>query len=131
MPASRHAAWISKGENDLLAADNNLASARIPLDVVCFHCQQAAEKFLKGLAVFQGAVAPRIHDLLALLDEISSLRALAVPESVRAACVILNPYAIEVRYPDDAWTPSLEDAREARQMAQVIRDWVYSAVGAG
>jgi hypothetical protein len=35
--------WVSKARNDLLDADNNLASVKIPTDTVCFHCQQAAE----------------------------------------------------------------------------------------
>jgi HEPN domain-containing protein len=129
MPDSRYAAWLKKAESDLLAADNNLAAARIPLDVVCFHCQQAAEKLLKGLLVFLGGETPRVHDLLALLDQIGSLLTSAIPEAVRAACVVLNPYAIEIRYPDDTWSPTLEDAREARDMAQKVRDWVVSIVG--
>jgi len=45
MSAEKAAAWIRKAESDLLAADNNLAAANIPFDVVCFHCQQAAEKY--------------------------------------------------------------------------------------
>jgi HEPN domain-containing protein len=33
-------AWFSKAENDFLNARNNLAADLIPLDTVCFHCQQ-------------------------------------------------------------------------------------------
>ena len=38
--------WLAKGQNDLLNADNNLNAEQVPLDTVCFHCQQAAEKML-------------------------------------------------------------------------------------
>lgn len=41
--------WLAKGQNDLLNADNNLNAEQVPLDTVCFHCQQAAEKMLKAL----------------------------------------------------------------------------------
>lgn len=41
--------WIAKARNDLLNADNNLASKHVPTDTVCFHCQQAAEKLLKAV----------------------------------------------------------------------------------
>ena len=34
--------WLAKADNDLLNADNNLSSERVPFDTVCFHCQQAA-----------------------------------------------------------------------------------------
>ena len=40
--------WVAKADNDLLDADNNLKSEKIPYDTVCFHCQQAAEKILKA-----------------------------------------------------------------------------------
>jgi len=40
--------WIEKARSDLLNADNNLAASRVPYDTVCFHCQQAAEKLMKG-----------------------------------------------------------------------------------
>jgi HEPN domain-containing protein len=40
--------WMTKAANDLLNADNNLNAETIPLDTVCFHCQQAAEKLLKA-----------------------------------------------------------------------------------
>ncbi len=49
---SEHARqWIEKARSDLLNADNNLASKEVPYDTVCFHCQQAAEKLLKGYLV--------------------------------------------------------------------------------
>lgn len=43
--------WMTKAANDLLNADNNLNAKTIPLDTVCFHCQQAAEKLLKAFLV--------------------------------------------------------------------------------
>ncbi len=40
--------WFGKAERDLLTADTMLGVSPAPTDVVCFHCQQAAEKYLKG-----------------------------------------------------------------------------------
>ncbi len=128
MSAEQAGPWIRKAENDLLAADNNLASARIPYDVVCFHCQQAAEKLIKGVLVSLGAEPSRTHDLLALLETIRSLAAAEVPEPVTSSCVVLNPYAVEIRYPDDDWTAEPEDAREARQAAETVRNWALTIV---
>jgi hypothetical protein len=31
--------WIAKADSDLLDIHNNLASARVPWDTVCFHAQ--------------------------------------------------------------------------------------------
>ena len=50
--------WVAKAANDLLSADNNLKAEKSPADVVCFHCQQAAEKLLKAFLVAGGHPAP-------------------------------------------------------------------------
>ena len=128
MPPAREAAWLQKADNDLLAADNNLAASRVPFDAVCFHCQQAAEKSLKGLLVFLGTGAPRTHDLLAVLEQIKPLLTSDIEAKVRSACIVLNPYAIEIRYPDEAVFPTVEDAGEAREAAGVVVQWVRSLI---
>lgn len=125
MPAELDIArqWIAKARNDLLDADNNLASDRVPADTVCFHCQQAAEKFLKAVLAAKGIPPPRTHILLVLLDSI----ALVLPsvKTLREDLVILTPYAVSARYPDDDFDmPTLEDAKEARQCAKRIWTWL-------
>jgi len=41
--------WIEKADHDLKVVELILADPEGPLDVASFHCQQAAEKYLKGL----------------------------------------------------------------------------------
>ena len=114
--------WIQKARNDLLNADNNLAAEETHFDTICFHCQQVAEKVLKGFLTGKGLVAPRTHDLLVLLEGVIELGPNA--EALRETLIILQPYAIEVRYPDGDFTPSSEDAREARDAAGTILAWL-------
>lgn len=41
--------WVEKAEEDFDAADALLYGREVPLAaVVCFHCQQSAEKYLKA-----------------------------------------------------------------------------------
>jgi len=41
--------WIKKAENDLITAKDSLNIKPVPpLDTICFHAQQCAEKYLKG-----------------------------------------------------------------------------------
>lgn len=68
MSAADPSAWFAKAENDLLSIENNVSAARVPWDIVTFHAQQAAEKYLKGFLVHRGSVPPKIHDLSRLLD---------------------------------------------------------------
>jgi len=43
--------WVRKAENDLLNAHNTLLTLgqNCPYDTVCFHGQQAVEKYIKAL----------------------------------------------------------------------------------
>lgn len=117
--------WLAKADNDLLNADNNLKSAKIPFDTVCFHCQQAAEKMLKAYLVANRQPYPITHDLLLILEQILNLAPEA--EKLRDALALLIPYAVEIRYPDDVYMPSAEDAAEARTAAAEIRAWLKLA----
>ncbi len=114
--------WLAKAENDLLNADNNLKSATVPYDTVCFHCQQAAEKLLKAYLVARGVPPPLTHDLLLLLEEI--LPYCADVEMLRDDLALLMPYAVGIRYPDESFMPTHEDACEARQAAQNVLEWL-------
>lgn len=114
--------WLAKARNDLLNADNNLKSEVVPYDTVCFHCQQAAEKLLKAYLVARGVQPPLTHDLLLLLEEVLPLCADA--ETLRDDLALLMPYAVGVRYPDEALVPTDEDTREARRAAQRVLEWL-------
>jgi HEPN domain-containing protein len=116
---SEHAGrWIDKAKSDLLNADNNLAAQKVPYDTVCFHCQQAVEKLLKGVLVAHGYEYPITHNLFVVLEKVLEFNPSA--ESLRETLALLNPYSVEVRYPGDAWMPTPEDAKEARQAAQEV-----------
>ena len=74
--------------------------AEAPLPSVCFHAQQAVEKWLKAVLVSHGVVFQRTHDL----EELAGLLAaqgipLPLPmEELRK----LNPFAVTFRYDDPA-----------------------------
>ena len=113
--------WLAKARSDLLNADNNLKAEEVPFDTVCFHCQQAAEKLLKAYLVAHGQSYPPTHDLLLLLEKVLPLSSGA--EHLRDALALLAPYAVEIRYPDDGYTPAEQDAREARAAATQVLSW--------
>ncbi|OGP84972.1 MAG: hypothetical protein A2Z08_07915 [Deltaproteobacteria bacterium RBG_16_54_11] len=118
--------WLAKARNDLLNADNNLASKEIPCDTVCFHCQQAAEKLLKAYLIGNGLVPPLTHDLLLVLEQILPLNKEA--EKLRDPLAILMPYAVEIRYPDGWYMPTEADAREARKAADQVLKWLENVL---
>jgi len=122
--AARH--WLVKARNDLLTPDNNLRAKKIPLDAVCFHCQQAAEKLLKAYLVAKGQAYPISHDLPLILERVLRLQPEA--ERLREVLALLMPYAVEIRYPDEGRMPSRRDAEEARDAADQILNWLKGAM---
>lgn len=115
--------WVAKARNDLLNANNNLASEQVPTDTVCFHCQQVAEKLLKAVLTVQGVPPPRTHVLMTLADQIAFW--FPTVAQLDHELAILTPYAVAARYPEDYFhMPTIEDALEARQCAEKVFAWL-------
>ncbi len=86
--------------------------------MICFHAQQAAEKYLKAFLVFRGVRPDRTHDLRALLAKCVDLEAELLP--LDADCRNLNDYAVDVRYPDVTDEVDEEIGRQAVTAAERI-----------
>ena len=119
--------WFIKAENDLrnaelvLDADTN----DIPYDTVCFHSQQVAEKYLKGLLVILDIDFPKTHNIEVLLDLLEP----HIPEIENYGhAVELTPYAVESRYPDDFVPVYEQEARDSLRIAQGIKALVLKMV---
>ena len=114
--------WVRKAEHDLEAANRIMTIEEgCPFDTVCFHSQQAAEKYLKCPLTYLRIQAPRTHDLevLAALIPLEQCFPVRVEDLVE-----LNPYAVDVRYAEDWREPHLNDAKRAIALALKVRDWV-------
>lgn len=61
-------AWFVKAEADLLSAEILLQSGAPVTGMVCYHCQQSAEKFLKGYLTFHQMKFKWVHDLEYLIE---------------------------------------------------------------
>ena len=66
------------------------------------------------------------HDLFLILEKILPMDKDA--ENLRDSLAILMPYAVEIRYPDDWYLPTEEDALEAREAAAQVLKWLRKAL---
>jgi HEPN domain-containing protein len=103
-----------------------LSRSKLPLhDGVCFHCQQCAEKYLKGLMEELGLSIPKIHDLEQLFDDLlpshPSLR------TTHRGCMFLSNFAVTIRYPGDS--ASRRQARTALRWAKIVRTTARALLG--
>jgi HEPN domain-containing protein len=114
--------WFSVADDDLRSAEY-LATMRYPRPegIICFHCQQSAEKYLKGFLFQNNVEFPKIHDLMKLLELCEDIDARF--STVLSKCNTLNRYSVIPRYPDELEI-SPEDTNAAIQYAQEIRDFV-------
>ena len=113
--------WITKAEHDYHTACTMLQVEEVPTDVVCFHCQQCAEKYLKAFLTDKNQEAPPTHDLRRLFSLCVSVDSSF--EMLEDACVELTDYAVEVRYVDDWRDIPLEEANAALKHTQRIREF--------
>lgn len=123
-PESNYAAWIEKADDDLLDIENNLAAERTPWGVVCFHAQQAAEKYLKAFLVHRGDQPRRTHDLVALLK--MCRRVDPSLESLSEDADRLNAIDTASRYPRELYEPEEKDAREMVEAARRVRSAILA-----
>jgi len=118
--------WIKKAEADLSAAHNLLSHQPLFFYIVAFHCQQAAEKYLKAFLTWSQVEFPKTHDL----DELLDLLEKAAPPVALALrpSALLSAYAVEARYPSELPDPTREEAERALYMAEDVRDRVLAAL---
>jgi HEPN domain-containing protein len=110
--------WILKARSDLSDARRTLESEG-PYDTACFHCQQAAEKYLKAFLSWSGKDVPRTHDIEELLSACA-----IIDTSFSSMDVMpeqLTAYAVEMRYDAEFW-PDQEVAKEAIKQVEKIEE---------
>jgi HEPN domain-containing protein len=105
------ARWLAKAAEDLRAAEVDLAAAPPLLADAGFHCQQAAEKAMRGLFVFDAETFGKTHDLRALGDRLLARH----PELARHVddVAALTEYAWRFRYPGELFDPPEDEVRES------------------
>jgi HEPN domain-containing protein len=118
--------WLTKAAHDLQTARIISAAPDGPLDTAIYHCQQAAEKALKGWLAWRGVAASKTHDLIRLVAEAAD----GAPDfsQFEEAAEILTPYVSAFRYPGvtEDLVPSREEFDAALKHAQSLYNFVLN-----
>lgn len=112
--------WFKKAESDFKTIKNNFKDEEPPTDAICFHVQQAIEKYLKGTLIYFGDHITKTHDLVSLLTSIAD----KIPELKELEDDLdeISRYGVEVRYPDVIYDPSIEEANKAYAIAIKVKE---------
>jgi HEPN domain-containing protein/predicted nucleotidyltransferase len=119
--------WTVLADQDLrtielcLRADND-----IPWNAVCFHAQQAAEKYLKALIARRWRHVVRSHALWRILIECRNA-GYALPGDLTADCDLLSDYAVDARYPHAHPSRIIKSDTEGRSAVSAARRIVAAA----
>lgn len=122
--------WLEKADEDFNFASSNLIEKDSFFAQICFHFQQAAEKYLKSFIVAYDLEFEKIHNLLHLLEicarKDSSLN------SLQGECDLLNSSYIDTRYPvhwptDYTKEKALKAQKAARKISEAIKNLLKDA----
>ena len=117
--------WIKKAESDLKIGLGEMESENPATDAICFHMQQCVEKYLKAFLIFKNQEIVKTHDIALLLKkcvELDEEFMILFEKEID----ILTDYAIEIRYPDDFYFPSIEETKKAIEKAKDVKNFVLS-----
>lgn len=119
--------WIEKAEGDYEGAIylSKKRSKRI-VHLICFSCQQSAEKYLKTYLVEKNIRFSKTHflikELLPLCEKVDAEFRVLIPYLED-----LDPYSVEFRYPGEEL--SADDVQTAISAVKKVRKYVRGKLG--
>jgi len=118
--------WLNKANDDLRSAEY-LSTIRhhTPDEIICYHCQQSAEKYLKGFLFLHDIEPPKTHDLNDLLE-----MCVAINNNFSVLLLkmsILKIYAITPRYPNELGITS-DDMKTAVEYAKDVQEFILKII---
>ncbi|MDR1932457.1 MAG: HEPN domain-containing protein [Spirochaetales bacterium] len=115
--------WCFLADRDLRAAEHLASTMRpVPVEIICFHCQQAGEKYLKGFVTLkENKEPPYIHDVAQLCKLCEKYD--STFSGILKLCSILTEFGIQPRY-DRMMQLSEDDMHQAVKCAQEVEVFI-------
>ncbi len=120
--------WLEVAKTDLGVAKHlNSQYYPKPLEIICYHCQQSAEKSIKAVIHAYGAQGgmPKKHNLSFLLQQMKNM--IDINEKYYDYADVLTPYGVAVRYPNELHVED-RNVEEAIRYAEEFLQWAEGIV---
>ncbi|MEG8946758.1 HEPN domain-containing protein [Rosettibacter firmus] len=115
--------WFKKAESDLKVVQHLISTDEPPTDALCFHCQQAIEKYLKAFLTFHDIRVQKTHDMKSLINlcvnqdkDFENLNEEKISH--------LSFFSVEIRYPEEFYIPALDETKEYFALALKVKEFV-------
>ena len=119
--------WIFLAEGDLKTAKDELLTEHPFTNTVCFHAQQCVEKYLKAYLSLVMYPFGRTHDIAELI-ELCTQHDKDFQTLYKLEAHKLTRYAVETRYPDEFYVPSVEEAVNSVRIAEKAREFIVDKI---
>lgn len=116
--------WIEKADKDIRAVEK-LKTEKDITEITCFHCQQAVEKYLKALLIYNDQDIQKTHNIDFLLNKCKVYN----KELEQYIGNSLSDYAVDLRYPDTRYIPTEEETEQAIKLMYDIIEKVKKTIG--
>lgn len=115
--------WINKAQKDIKTVEI-MQEYDDMTEIICFHCQQAVEKYLKALLIKNDEEITKTHNIDYLLNKCMQYN----EKFIDFLGTSLSEYAVDTRYPDVRYIPSKEEMEEAINQMKSIIDLVNECI---
>jgi HEPN domain-containing protein len=111
--------WRKYAQMDYDIAVHDKCFYPVPVEIICYHCQQAGEKALKAVLAYHDEEIPRTHDLYRLLELCAAYYPdMLIELSVQAKR--LTDFATVTRYPNDIELEETDMAIALKSAEQIL-----------
>jgi HEPN domain-containing protein len=118
----RHEEWINRAISSLEVARTRNSNL-VYYEDLCFQAQQAAEKALKGLLIYNQIEPEFTHNIGLLLNNLGKVT--NIPDEMNET-IKLTKYAVQTRYPGQYDDVTKKDYDESIRIAKMCLEWVQS-----
>lgn len=116
--------WMNKANEDLLVVKKLTEFEMVALSSICFHCQQAVEKYLKAYLISNGKEIKKTHNIEFLLSECEDFDSGFAEIDPKN----LSDFGVEIRYPGDLYSPSEKETNEYIEIAHHVKKIVIKKI---
>ena len=128
--------WLSFAKMDFdVAMHLNDSFYPKPVSIICYHCQQAAEKAAKALIVYFGSQGgmPKSHDISFLLNQIRNIireqKGIEIENDFIMKADSLSKYGTAPRYPNEIDVEEYH-VKKALADSETFLQWVDNVIAA-
>jgi HEPN domain-containing protein len=123
----KHNEWFIMAKKDMRSA-NILFEHNADNEIICFHCQQAIEKYIKGYILYIAGELQEGHNLVRLCKKVMVYDS-SFSDFLKDVAFVITFY-IETRYPaEESLFVSIDDTKECIDIMNKIVNKIDKIIG--